>query len=98
MLNPITHFRIVALAEGVSYLLLLGWAMPLKYLYDQPLAVRIVGAIHGGLFVLYMLTIVRAALHGKWSAGRIVEAVVASLLPFGPFFLEYKYRKEFAGK
>ena len=66
--------------------------------YGQPLAVKIVGAIHGGLFVLYILAIFRAARRGNWSWVRIAEAIVASLLPFGPFFLEYKYRREFAGK
>lgn len=96
MKHPITQFRIVALAEGISFLLLLCWAMPLKYLYGQPLAVRIVGSIHGGLFVLYMLAIFRAARFGKWTWGRIIEAIVASLLPCGPLFLEYKYRHEFS--
>ncbi len=96
MKHPITQFRIVALAEGISYLLLLGWAMPLKYYYQQPWAVRLVGSIHGGLFVLYMLTIFLAARHAKWSWFRILEAFVASLLPFGPFYLEYRYQAEFS--
>lgn len=95
-MRPINQFRLVAIAEGLSFLLLLGWAMPLKYLYGQPQAVRIIGSIHGGLFILYVIAIARAARSGKWSWGRIVEAFVASLLPFGPFFLEYKYRNEFS--
>lgn len=96
MKHPITQFRIVAMAEGVSYLLLLGVAMPLKYMFGQPEAVRILGSIHGGLFLLYLLTIFLAARHARWSVARILEAFVASLLPFGPFYLEYKYRAEFA--
>lgn len=97
MTNPITQFRCVAIAEGLSYLLLLGWAMPLKYVYGQPKAVQIVGAIHGGLFLLYILTILLAGRQGRWSWARMVEAFIASLLPFGPFYLEYKYQAEFAG-
>ena len=98
MKNPIKLFRIVAIAEGISYLLLLGWAMPLKYLYHQPEAVRVLGSIHGGLFLLFMLMIALAARYGKWSWARVLEAFIASLLPFGPIYLEYKYRNEFNSK
>lgn len=72
--------------------------MPLKYLYGRPQAVQITGAIHGGLFVLYVLAIFRAARFGKWSWFRILEAFIASLLPFGPFFIDYKYRNEASNK
>lgn len=96
MYNPITQFRIVALAEGISFLVLLGIAMPLKYLADAPGAVRVVGAIHGGLFVLYLITIFRAARYGKWSVLRIAEAIVASIFPLGPFILERKLQREYA--
>ena len=61
MTNPITQFRIIALAEGISFLVLLGIAMPLKYAAGNPEPVRIVGWIHGGLFVLYLIAVVRAA-------------------------------------
>ena len=94
MKHPITQFRIVGIAEAVSYLLLLGWAMPLKYIYKLPEAVRIVGAIHGGLFILYVITIFRAARFAKWTVSRMAEAFVASLLPCGPFVIDYKYRDE----
>lgn len=98
MKNPITQFRIVALAEGVSYLVLLGIAMPMKYLLGQPWAVQLVGSIHGGLFILFVITLIRSAQHGGWSWGRSLEAFVASLLPFGTFYLEYKYREDFAAQ
>lgn len=88
MNQPARQFRIVAIAEAISYLVLLGIAMPLKYLMHFDLAVRVVGWIHGVLFVLYMLTLVRAAHAGKWSALNVFLAVAASFLPFGPFFLE----------
>lgn len=94
--HPITQFRITGIAEGLSYLLLLGWAMPLKYVYKQPLAVQIVGSVHGALFVIFVITIYRAARWGKWSKARMLEAFVASLVPFGTFYLEYKYQREFS--
>lgn len=90
MSNPLTQFRIVALAEGLSFLVLLGIAMPLKYIAGQPEAVRIVGSIHGGLFLLYVIAVFRAALYCKWPIRSIAEALVASLLPFGPFVFDRK--------
>lgn len=90
MFNPLTQFRIVALAEGISFLVLLGIAMPLKYLAGQPEAVRIVGSIHGGLFLLYIIAVFRAAFYGKWPIRWIAEALVASLMPFGPFVFDRK--------
>lgn len=94
MNNPLTQFRIVAIAEGLSFLVLLGIAMPLKYLAGQPEAVRIFGSIHGGLFLLYIVTIFRAAHYGKWSFKWIATGLVASLLPFGPFLFDHKAQQE----
>jgi integral membrane protein len=96
MSNPIKQFRIVALAEGISFLVLLGIAMPLKYLADVPQPVKIVGAIHGGLFILYILAVFRAARYSKWSLERIFEAIVASVFPLGPFWFEHKLKREAA--
>lgn len=94
--DPIRSFRLIALAEGWSFLLLLFIAMPLKYLAGMPLAVRIVGSIHGGLFVLYLLAAFRAARYDKWSYGQLLVAVVASVLPFGPFVIDHKLKREIA--
>ena len=98
MTNPITQFRIIALAEGISFLVLLGIAMPLKYAAGNPEPVRIVGWIHGGLFVLYLIAVVRAAHYGKWPLTWIIGAVVASFLPFGPFIFDHKVKREEALK
>ena len=78
----------MAFAEAISYLVLLGIAMPLKYYWDFPMAVRIVGSIHGALFVLYVIVLLRAAQFGKWSPGKVIVAFIASLLPLAPFFVE----------
>lgn len=91
--DPIRDFRWIAIAEGLSFLLLLGIAMPLKYLADMPLMVRIVGSIHGGLFVLYVLAAFRAAHHANWSFRQVMIALVASLLPFGPFVIDHKLKE-----
>lgn len=90
--RPIRHFRFTALAEAVSYLLLLGVAMPLKYVWGQPLAVKIIGAIHGGLFIVFCLTLALAMRAGKWSLARAVGLFLASLVPLLPFWLDARIR------
>lgn len=94
--HPITSFRIIGIAEALSFLVLLGIAMPLKYLWGMPLAVRIVGSIHGGLFILYLLAAVRAARFAGWPFKRLLEAFFAALLPFGPFYFDRKLQNEAA--
>jgi integral membrane protein len=90
--SSLKHFRIIALSEGVSFLVLLFVAMPLKYLADKPMAVKYVGWVHGGLFVLYVLLGLRAAKSEGWTFKFCVVAFVASLLPFGTFVLDRKLR------
>lgn len=82
--------RVVGILEGISFIVLLGVAMPLKYLAGQPEAVRVVGMAHGILFLAYVWLTVQAALHYGWTWGRGLVVGVASLLPFGPFVVEAK--------
>ena len=74
--------------EGASFLLLLGVAMPLKYLAGQPLAVRVVGMAHGVLFLLFLAALWRAADAHGWPRRHVVLGVIASLVPFGTFWFE----------
>ena len=90
--NPIPLLRKVALAEGVSFLVLLCIAMPLKYLAHQPKAVLIVGSIHGALFITLCLLLWRTMLVARWEVKRAATVFIASLLPGGPFFLDRKLR------
>lgn len=87
-------FRAVSLAEGVSWLLLLFIAMPLKYGFGEPAGVRILGRVHGGLFVLFLITLALAATEHEWKFPKVARAVVAAMLPFGAFWLERRLREE----
>lgn len=91
-------FRKVALAEGISYIVLLFIAMPLKYWVGLPLAVKYVGWVHGLLFVLYIACLIMAWQERKWSFGKVVVLFIASLLPFVPFYVEKKLKEEEAVK
>jgi integral membrane protein len=89
-------FRIIALLEGVSYVLLLGVAMPLKYWADMPLAVRVVGSLHGALFVAYAVAAALLFFRGQWTFARASAAMGVSLLPFATFLFDRSIREELA--
>jgi integral membrane protein len=81
-------FRAVAFAEGVSFLALLGVAMPLKYALGLPLAVTIVGGLHGLLFLAYLALAIPLFTELGWSLARAPGVLAAAVLPFGTFVLE----------
>ena len=83
------------IAEGLSFLLLLGLAMPLKYLAGQPQAVRIVGSLHGALFIIYAVMVLIAARNHKWPAKEIGLGLLAAFLPFGPFWFDRRLRTQY---
>jgi integral membrane protein len=92
--TPTARLRAVACLEGVSYLVLLGAAMPLKYLAGLPLAVRIVGSLHGALFVWGGLLVLAALRTRHKSLGWALRILLAALLPFGTFFLDRGLRED----
>ncbi|MDQ3295860.1 MAG: DUF3817 domain-containing protein [Myxococcota bacterium] len=87
------RFRVISVLEGISYVALLAVAMPLKYLAGRPLPVTIVGGIHGGLFVLFVIALLAAARAHRWSLRAIAIAMIAALLPLGAFWLERAVRR-----
>lgn len=92
-MNPIPLLRRVGLIEAVSFLLLLGVAMPLKYIFHQPLAVKVVGWMHGVLFVMFCFALLRVWMTARWPFGRVVMVFIAALLPFGPFVVDRRMRE-----
>ena len=82
------RLRLLSIIEGASTLLLFGLAMPLKYFADMPLAVRIVGSIHGLLFVCLTIAFLLAIQRVPISKGLATAGIVAAVLPFGPFVFD----------
>lgn len=93
-MNHIQFLRLLALLEGISYLLLLGICMPLKYVFNMPEFTYPVGLVHGVLFVLYCIWVLVVAKKVNWSVKIIFLAGVASLLPFGTFVADNKWFKQ----
>jgi integral membrane protein len=87
------RFRTVAFLEGCSFLLF-GLTMPLKYYFQMPMPNKIVGTLHGGLFLLYIVLLAIVAYKNKWSIVKIFLAFIASLIPFGTFYADKKLFRE----
>jgi len=93
MMRLISVLRVVGILEGISFLVLLGIAMPLKYLANLPHTVAVVGGIHGGLFIIYVALALLSTLVFRWPLWRLGQAVVASLVPAGTFWFDRKLKE-----
>ena len=87
-------FRKTAFIEGISFIVLLAIAMPLKYFANMPMAVTIIGGIHGALYVAYMILafMVKEERNKKFSW--LVKAFIASIIPFGTFVMDKQWKQE----
>lgn len=94
LMSTIKTFRIVALLEGISFLLF-AISMPLKYGYDILWPNKIIGMAHGVLFLLYIVLVGLLHFENKWGIKRSFWAVLASLLPFGTFVADSKVFKPY---
>ena len=91
MMPPMSFLRslrTLALVEGVSTLVLFGIAMPLKYFAGMPLAVTVVGGIHGALFTVLAVMFLLAVRKVPISLGLAIAGIVASVFPGGPFLFD----------
>jgi len=88
------RLRVTGFIEGLSYLVLLLIAMPLKYWADMPEAVRYTGSAHGALFVLYILYVFQAYFQKKMNVKELFVSLLASVIPFGTFYADVKIFKK----
>ena len=89
-------FRIVAFTEGVSYILLLFIAVPLKYLSGNEQYVKLLGMPHGVLFIVYLILAYLLKNTENWNHKDLGVVMLASILPFGTFYIDWKYFKALA--
>jgi len=89
--NQIKIFKWVSIFEALSFLILLLIAMPLKYLFNLPQMVQIVGMAHGILFISYLVGAIFVYNLLNWKFKTLLLVVVCSVIPFGPFYIEKKY-------
>jgi integral membrane protein len=94
-LHPVIgRLRMAGIAEGISFILLLFIAMPVKYLAGNPTLVWYMGWVHGLLFMLYILALIAVKINLEWKFKKTAIAFLASLIPFGTFILDKSLRKE----
>ncbi|MFD1061803.1 DUF3817 domain-containing protein [Winogradskyella litorisediminis] len=86
-------FRIIALLEGVSYILLLFLATPIKYFAQDPQYVKLLGMPHGILFMAYVVLALWLKPEYKWNQRTTIIVLIASIIPFGTFYVEKKFLK-----
>ncbi|WP_296317427.1 DUF3817 domain-containing protein [Winogradskyella sp. UBA3174] len=91
MPKSLPYFRLLALLEGVSYILLLFIATPIKYLSDDPQYVKLLGMPHGLLFVAYIVFAIMISSAMKWNNKALFVVLIASIIPFGTFYIDKKF-------
>lgn len=84
-------FRVLGYLEGISFLLLMLLAMPLKYFLHEPMAVRVIGSLHGLLFVAYCGLALVLFYRAKWTPMQLLLCWLLSCLPLGTFWFDRKY-------
>ncbi len=87
----IKSFRSIALLEGISTLALYFFAMPMKYIAGDPIYVKNIGMAHGVLFMLYIAFAILIKNEQKWDTKTFAIVCLASIFPFGTFYIEKKY-------
>ena len=92
-MNSIRNLRWVGIAEGISFLVLLLIAMPIKYMLGIPEVVKYVGWAHGVLFIAYIFAVFAAIRAMQWNLFWVLVALAASLIPFGTFWLDKQLKK-----
>jgi len=96
--SALGRLRLIGLLEGSSFLALLFIGMPLKYLFDMPLAVRVLGSAHGLLFLAFVYLVITTAVERRWPLRKTALALVSSVVPFGPFLLDRSLVEEAAAE
>lgn len=91
------RMRGFGMAEGITFLLLIFIAVPLKHLGGHPEFVRVMGSLHGAMFVLYAISVIVAGRASRWPFPKYALALGAGVLPFGTFLLDAQWRREGSG-
>ncbi|WP_323807963.1 DUF3817 domain-containing protein [Halarcobacter mediterraneus] len=93
MLNSaLGRFRVISAIEGLSFLVLVLIAMPIKYIGGDPQPVKIIGMAHGVLFIIFMLSLFEAKIRHEWENSLTLQLFILSLIPFGAIFIEKKVK------
>lgn len=90
----IKFFKIIGILEGVSAILLFFVAVPMKYIFANPILIRPVGMAHGVLFTIYIILAIILKFEQNWSFKKLVIITIAAIVPLGTFYVDKKYLKD----
>lgn len=91
--SAVKRFRLISAIEGLSFLILVFIAMPIKYIGENPYPVKIFGMVHGVLFIIFMISLFEAKIKQAWNISFVFQLFVLSLIPFGAILIERKVNK-----
>lgn len=93
--TPIGRLRLYAFLEGISLLVLVFVAVPFKYAANDPTLVKLIGPVHGALFLLFLLNALREGVEQKWKFKETTwKIIVACFIPFGTFYIDYSILRQ----
>ncbi|WP_202912272.1 DUF3817 domain-containing protein [Sphingobacterium olei] len=92
------RLRIMGFLEGISLVVLVFVAVPMKYLLDDESLTKMMGPIHGALFLLFLLNACSAGIEQKWKVKTIGMILASCFIPFGTFYVDYKFLKNIDNK
>jgi integral membrane protein len=93
ILSKLKTLTVIGFLEGMSFLLLLGIAMPVRYYFDYSELVRYIGMAHGVLFMAFLFVLLTTAAKVKMPLWSMPVGVISALLPFGPFVFDYLLKR-----
>jgi len=95
--TKVTRLRIVSAIEGISLIVLVFIAVPLKYIWHQPWLVQNIGMVHGLAFILYVFTVIQTKVELGWNTGKTILALLLSVVPFGTFYVAARMLPQMTG-
>ncbi|WP_010521518.1 DUF3817 domain-containing protein [Aquimarina agarivorans] len=89
--TTIGRLRLLAFLEGFSLLILIFIAVPLKYYYGNSSLSKSLGPIHGALFLLFLINVLKVSIEQQWKFKETTwKIIIACFIPFGTFYIDYK--------
>ena len=89
--SSVGRLRLIGYLEGISLLILVGIAVPLKYMYANPALVKAIGPVHGILFLLFVFNTLQVGIEQRWRFAKTTwKVLVACIIPFGTFYIDRK--------
>lgn len=92
------RLRLIGYLEGISLIILVTIAVPMKYFLDQPQLTKTMGPIHGALFLLFVFNTISVAAQFRWNNSLTWKVLLSCLVPFGTFYIDHKYLRNFSGE